>query len=228
MEAAVLLLLLLPALSLPACQLESVRGEPADRSVTLTWDPTADCQGNIKRYEVQWEHVKYLACADGRKDTSLQGSGVQEMAASKAKIQSLHPHSIYMFTIKTTATDRSTVPLVTVNVTTKMARPQTQPQQPQVQPSLTKSTVFFYWADPEDCELQNGRRDRFEVALEGLDIWDAGKKKLADNKIDDTSFLAHQLQPYSKYRLSVFNRNYDSRAGVAYVNREAPLQIQVP
>ena len=215
---------LLPCM-VQACALVNEQVEASARSLSLTWQ-TEECDNNIKRMEVQWEHIKFLACTDGHKDPSSRGV-LDNLTVTKALIWNLHPYSIYQVTIKATAKDRSSIKPITLSVQTGMARPETQARPNNIS-SSTKTTILFYWVDPENCEKQHGQRDRYEVMLEGVDPWDLGRKEIELGALPvDSSYLAHQLKPFSNYQLTVFNRNFDPKANQAYVNKEDPLIIQV-
>ena len=220
--------LLLPAASLQGCVLLSSTGQEVGATrVTLTWRLAPECdRDNIKRFEVQWEHMKYLACTDGRKNSSSQGVK-DDLVYAKEVITNLQPYSIYQFIVKATTKDRTTIPLFVTLVETKMAKPDIQPMISEGQSIKTQSTIIFYWNNPEHCERQHGRRDAYEVSLEGLETWDYGQKQLLDSEPVDKSFFAHNLQAYSSYRLAVRNRNYDSETGITYVNDLQPLLIKV-
>jgi len=214
---------LLPCL-VQACALVNEQVDAEARSLRLTWQ-TQECENKIKWVEVRWEHIKFLACTDGHNDTSSQGV-VDKLTLTKAVIWNLHPYSIYKVTIKATAKDGSIIKPLTLSVQTGMARPETQASPNNIS-SSTKTTILFYWVDPENCEKQHGQRDRYEVMLEGVDPWDVGRKEIELGALPvDSSYLAHQLNPFSKYQLTVFNRNFDPKANQAYVNKEDPLVIQ--
>ena len=208
-----------------ACALVNEQVDATATSFTLTWQ-TEECDNNIERVEVQWEHIKFLACTDGHEDPSSRGV-LDKLTVTKAVVRNLHPYSIYQVTIKATAKDRSTIKSVTMAVETGMAKPEAQARPNNIS-SSQKTIIRFYWDDPEDCEKQHGHRDRYEVMLEGVDPWDLGKKEIEAGALPvDSSYLAHQLKPFSNYQLTVFNRNFDTTANQAYVNREDPLIIQV-
>ena len=227
-EIAVFLTIVVVALlpcMVQACALVNEQVEASSRSLSLTWQ-TEECDNNIKRMEVQWEHIKFLACTDGHEDPSSRGV-LDNLTVTKALIWNLHPYSIYQVTIKATAKDRSSIKPITVSVQTGMARPETQARPNNIS-SSTKTTILFYWVDPENCEKQHGQRDRYEVMLEGVDPWDLGRKEIELGGLPvDSSYLAHQLKPFSNYQLTVFNRNFDPKANQAFVNKEDPLIIQV-
>ena len=65
-EVAVLttILSILPGM-VQACALVNEQVDATATSFTLTWQ-TEECDDNIERVEVQWEHVKFLACTDGQ------------------------------------------------------------------------------------------------------------------------------------------------------------------
>ena len=223
--------MLLAAVLLPtmatACSLLGQRGHADATALTINWETTAECRGRIKRYEVQWEHVKYLACADGHGDERSRGVK-DNLQVTKAEVRGLHPHSIYQLTIKATTTDRSTVAPVQLQLTTTMAAPETQAREVVgTIAHITKSTLTFIWEDPEDCELQHGQRDGYRVRLEGLEDWDSGLKQLEQSTTVDNSFLAHQLEAFSRYQLTVYNTNRDPKSGQHYRNQENPLILQV-
>lgn len=228
MERVTPLLLLLQSSSssLQECVLQNVAGEMEATSVTLTWEISSTCvQGNMKRFEVQWEHMKYLSCPDGRNNTTSRGVK-DDLAVSTANIRNLRPHSIYQFTVKATTRDGRTIAPFTKVLNTKMADPETQPVGQGLN-HATQSNIYFYWDDPTNCELQNGQRGGYEVSLEGRDDWEKGEKELDDNNTVDSSYLAHRLKPFSHYVLKVHNRNYDSKARVSFVNYARPLEIRV-
>jgi len=207
-----------------ACTLVNVQVDPTSTSFTITWQ-TEECNNNIERAEVQWEHVKFLACTDGHEDPSSRGV-LDNLTHTKAVVRNLHPYSKYQVMIKATAKDRTIIQSVTVPVETGMAKPETQVRPNNISRSQ-KTTIFFYWVDPGECEKQHGQRDRYEVMLEGIDSWDLGKKEIEAGTLPvDSSYLAHQLKPFSNYQLTVFNRNFDSKTNQAYVNREDPLIIK--
>ena len=209
-----------------ACTLVNGEVDSLARSITVRWR-TEECGDNIKRVEVMWEHVKFLACTDGHGDPSSRGV-LDNLTLTKAVIWNLHPYSNYEVTIKATAKDRTSIKPLKIPVETKMARPELQARPMNSSSNIkTKSTIFFYWGDPEDCEKQHGRRDRYEVMLKGIDPWDSGVREIVANATVDNSYLAHELKPFSNYQLTVFNRNFDPKANQAYVNREDPLIIQV-
>jgi len=224
-EMAVLMTIvaILPGM-VQACALVNEQVDATATSFTLTWQ-TEECDNNVERVEVQWEHVKFLACTDGHEDPSSRGV-LDKLTVTKAVVRNLHPYSIYQVTIKATAKDRSTIKSVTLAVETGMAKPEAQARPNNIS-SSQKTIIRFYWDDPEDCEKQHGHRDRYEVMLEGVDPWDLGKKEIEAGALPvDSSYLAHQLKPFSNYQLTVFNRNFDTTANQAYVNREDPLIIQ--
>ena len=225
-EMAVLMTIvsILPGM-VQACALVNAQVDAAATSFTLTWQ-TEECDNKIKRAEVQWEHVKFLACTDGHEDPSSRGI-LDNLTLTKAVVRNLHPFSIYQVTIKATSKDRSTIKSVTVDVETGMAKPETQARPSNIS-SRQKTIIRFFWDDPENCEKQHGHRDRYEVTLEGNDPWDLGRKEIEAGALPvDSSYLAHQLKPFSNYQLTVLNRNFDQKANQAYVNREDPLIIKV-
>jgi len=208
-----------------ACTLVNGEVDSLATSITVRWR-TEECGDKIKRVEVMWEHIKFLACTDGHGDPSSRGV-LDNLTLTKAVIWNLHPYSNYEVTIKATAKDRTSIKPLKIPVETKMARPELQARPMNSSSNIkTKSTIFFYWGDPEDCEKQHGRRDRYEVMLKGIDPWDSGVREIVANATVDNSYLAHELKPFSNYQLTVFNRNFDSRANQAYVNKEEPLVIQ--
>ena len=210
-----------------ACILENVNFDTTAENITVTWQ-TKGCDTNIKWMEVQWEHKKFLACSGLRKDDPSSRGVLDKLTVSKAVIRNLHPYSIYEVTIKATSKDRSTIKPINETVETRMTTPDTQAKPSNISRGAQKTIVFFYWEDPGNCERQNGQRDRYEVVLEGIDPWDIGKKDIEVASLPvASSYLAHKLKPFSKYQLTVFNRNFDPKTNQAFVNREDPLVIQV-
>ena len=222
----VLFLLLLPS-ALAACTLLRATEDLTSDTASLAWSSSEECsQGLIKRYEVQWQHVKYLACPDGRQDQA--SLGVKDgLVTTQTVVQKLHPYSLYEFTIKATSRDGSVIPPLTFPLTTKMAAPKSQPRLEVGGNEPRKTNIKFYWDKPKKCELQHGQRKEYQVELEGLDPWDLGVKRLDSNTVIDNSFLAHELQSFSSYTLKVYNTNYEPQTGRTYVNEVEPLLIQV-
>jgi len=228
---AKVLLLSLPCITLEDCILQNLQGDMEDTSAIVTWEKSSDCEhGNIKRYEIQWHHKKYKACTDGRGNETL--SGVKDdLIGNRAEISGLQPYSIYDFTIKATTRDGTTIPPLSSHppLQTRMAAPKNQPQDKR-QNNPQKTTIFFYWQDPSDCELQNGKREKYKVKLRGMDKWDFGFKLLAENSEVDysvaNSYLAHKLKPYTRYLLEVYNMNFDTQYNRSFVNEHEPLEIQ--
>merc|ERR1712106_78780 len=91
------------------CTLEDLKSEwVGTTSASLKWSVSSKCEG-IVRYEVLWEHEKYLACIDGENDPSNKGYGSQEVIERKTLISDLHPYSLYTIVLKSTRVDGSIV-----------------------------------------------------------------------------------------------------------------------
>ena len=149
-------LLLMSVEALQGCNIENIRTETTATSATVTWETSKQCEkSNIERYEVIWEHKKYMACVDGRKDTTAYGS--KEVKVTKLQVSDLHAFSSYEIKIKTTTRDGSQIDQAKSSFETKMDVPDTRPR---VSPTSDryKQAIKFIWLDPEpsECINQNG------------------------------------------------------------------------
>eukprot|EP00092_Neocalanus_flemingeri_P058135 GFUD01069231.1.p1 GENE.GFUD01069231.1~~GFUD01069231.1.p1 ORF type:complete len:658 (-),score=71.81 GFUD01069231.1:387-2360(-) len=203
----------------PDCYIEINKPETSATSTTITWETSKQCElSNIERYEVFWEHVKYMACIEGLKDTAAYGS--KEVIVTKIIISDLKPFSIYDIKIKTTTHDGSTIEQAKSTFETKMDVPDTRPR---LSPTSDRyeHAIKFIWLDPDpsECIHQNGRRDGYQVELLGRDPWESDIIKIGDNKTVDTYF-AENLKPYTSYLLRVYNKN------IGNLVNQIPLEIQ--
>jgi len=202
------------------CYIENIEIQTTARSAMITWQTSKQCdKANIERYEVMWDHVKYMACIEGRKDNTSYGS--KEVIVTKVNITGLHPFSIYNIKVKTTINDGSALEQAKDRAETQMDVPDTKPR---VSPNIDryKQAINFIWQDPDpsECIKQNGRRDGYEVELIGRENWESEKIEIEDNSTLDT-YYAQNLMPYTSYLLKVYNKNIGN-----LVNFSNPLEIQ--
>jgi len=213
--------LVLPTQALQACYIENIKSVPAATSVTITWETSRECdKSNIVRYEVFWEHVKFLACVERRNDTDAYGS--KEVIVTKVQVGDLHPFSLYDVTIKTTTHDGSKIKQATSTFETEMDVPDIKPR-PSTKNERYQQAINFVWEDFEgsDCISQNGRKDGYVVELIGLDPWQQDKIEIENNRTIVSYYYAENLHPYTSYRLNVYNRNIGG-----LVNYAKALEIQ--
>ena len=204
------------------CQIENIEISASNISATITWDMSDDCRRiQIFKYEVQWEHVKYEACDDDRiKDEANIGSVDVPAPSTIAKTEeNLHPYSTYSVFIKVTTGNFQRIN-GSASFKTLAGVPGRNPEFKGTVERLTQS-LRFHWSDPSQCEFLNGRLEKYQVELQGLDPW---VEQVIDLPYDTTlleDFYAQNLQPFTSYLLRVYTWNKGD-----LVSRE-PLDIKV-
>ena len=199
---------ILVQLASPAASLRCVsdiRVAAEARTASVWWQVSPQCHpANIARYEVLWEHRKFLACRDGHLDSSAVGTA-DVSDASHQTITDLHPYSIYSVTIKTSTKDKSKVDVTRTQFTTKETAPDSRAVVSATPADTQPTSIRFFWAESGDCELQHGRRDGWRVELVGRDTWAVNTTRQDD--VIAESYYAGNLQAYTNYQLQVFSRN---------------------
>ena len=204
------------------CQIENIQISASNISATIEWDMSDDCRRiQIFKYEVQWEHVKYEACDNDRiKDEANIGSVDVPFPSTIAKTEeNLHPYSTYSVFIKVTTGNFQRINS-SASFKTEAGVPGRNPDFKGTVETLTQS-LRFHWSDPSQCEFLNGRLEKYQVELLGLDPW---VEQVIDLPYDTTfleDFYAQNLKPFTSYLLRVYTWNKGD-----LVSRE-PLDIKV-
>lgn len=205
-----------------SCQIENIEISASNTSATITWDISADC-GRLKifKYEVQWQHAKYDACDNNRvKDEANFGSVDVPAPSTIAKTEeNLHPYSTYDVFIKVTTGSFQKINGSASFHTLAGVPGRNQEFQGTVE-RLTQS-LRFHWSDPAQCQFLNGRLEKYQLELLGLDPW---VEEVIELPYDNTfleDLYVENLQPFTSYLLRVYTQN---KADL--VSRE-PLDIKV-
>ena len=205
-----------------ACQIENIKIKASNISATITWEMSDDCRRiQIFKYEVQWEHVKYEACDNGRiKDEANIGSVDVPAPSTIAKTEeNLHPYSTYSVFIKVTTGN-----FQRINGSESFKTLAGVPgRNPNFKGTVERfqTALRFHWSDPSQCKFLNGRLEKYQVELVGLDPW---MEQDVDLPYDTTlleDFFAPNLRPFTSYLLRVYTWNKGE-----LVSRE-PLDIKV-
>ena len=204
------------------CQIENIDITASNTSATIRWDMSDDCRRlQIFKYEVQWQHDNYEACDNSRvRDEANIGSVDVPHPSNIAKTyENLHPYSSYNVFIKVTTGNFEKINK-TAHFKTEAGVPGRNPDFTGTVDSLEQS-LRFHWLDTDQCKYRNGRLDKYQVELLGLDPWVEDVIDLPYNETFLEDFYVHNLRPFTSYLLRVYTLN---KGGL--VSRE-PIDIKV-
>lgn len=192
-------------------------------SVTLTWK--LSCPQQLINYEVNQEHVRFLACSSS---SALNSSPDYEESITTTSNQvvliNLKPYSRYKVGIVARLRDGSSVSQYLDDVETLSDVPQTKPEPAHPSSTTFNQAIHFYWSAPsrQKCENQQGIPDGYYYELWGLDEWVKKKVPLQHGVLSQNvlEYYAQRLTAYTSYKLLVFALNQ----GFLY-NKNLPLEL---